>query len=65
MDFFNIMNSDYKRVAKKVLEEQSKSNRKTIMVSKAQQVAQEIEMKIENVESTSKYRWKEQVNEKI
>ena len=45
MDFFNIMNSDYKRVAKKVLEEQSKSNRKTIMVSKAQQVAQEIEMK--------------------
>ena len=51
------MNSDHKRVA-----EQAKSNHKNTMISKVQQIAQEIVVKITNVENMS--RKKKQVKEK-
>ena len=46
MLYYNIMNSDHKRVARKMLAEQTKSNHKNTMISKAQQIAQEIGVKI-------------------
>ena len=46
MLYHNIMNSDHKRVARKILAEQAKSNHKNTMISKAQQIAQEIGQKI-------------------
>ena len=48
------MNSDHKRVARKILAEQTKSNRKNTMITKVQQIAQEIGVKIKNVERMSK-----------
>ena len=54
MLYHNIMNSDHKRLARKILAEQTKSNHKNTMISKVQQIAQEIEDKIKNVESMSK-----------
>ena len=65
MLYHNIMNSDHKRVARKILAEQTKSNRKNTMITKVQQIAQEIGVKIKNVESMSEYKWKKQVKEKI
>ena len=59
------MNSDHKRVARKILAEQTKSNRKNTMITKVQQIAQEIGVKIKNVESMSEYKRKKQVKEKI
>ena len=53
------MNSDHKRVA-----EQAKSNHKNTMISKVQQIAQEIVVKIKNVENMSKSNWKKPVKEK-
>ena len=44
--YHNIMNSDHKRVARKILSEQAKSNRKNTMISKVKQIAQEIGLKI-------------------
>ena len=41
------MNSDHKRVARKILAEQTKSNHKNTMISKVQQIAQEIGLKME------------------
>ena len=41
------MNSDHKRVARKILAEQAKRNNKNTMISKVQQIAQEIGLKIE------------------
>ena len=38
------MNSDHKRVARKILAEQAKSNHKNTMISKVQQIAQQIEV---------------------
>ena len=61
----NIMNSDHKRVARKIISEQAKSNRKNTMISKVKQIAQEIGLKIKNVENMSKSKWKKQVKEKI
>ena len=58
------MNSDYKRVARKILAEQTKSNRKNTMISKIQQIPQEIGVKIRNVESMSKFKLKKQVKKK-
>ena len=58
------MNSDYKRVARKILAEQTKSNRKNTMISKIQQIPQEIGVKIRNVESMSKFKFKKQVKKK-
>ena len=40
MFYHNIMNSDQKRVAIKILEEQRKINHKNTMISKVQQIAQ-------------------------
>ena len=40
------MNSDYKRVARKILAEQTKSDHKNTMIWKVQQIAQEIRLKI-------------------
>ena len=54
MLYHNIMNSDHKRVARKILAEQTKSNRKNTMITKVQQIAQEIGVKIKNVESMIK-----------
>ena len=48
------MNSDHKRVARKILAEQTKSNHKNTMISKVQQIAQKIEVEIKNVETMSK-----------
>ena len=55
------MNSDHKRVARKILAEQAKRNYKNTMVSKVKQ----IRLKINNVENTSKSKWKRQVKGKI
>ena len=55
------MNSDHKRVARKILAEQAKSNYKNTMVSKVKQ----IRLKINNVENMSKSKWKRQVKGKI
>ena len=44
MLYHNIMNSDHKRVARKILAEQAKSNHKNTMISKVQQIAQQIEV---------------------
>ena len=65
MLYHNTMNSDYKRVARKILAEQAKSDHKDITISKVQQIAQEIGLKIKNVENISKSKWKKQVKEKI
>ena len=45
MLYHNIMNSDHKRVARKILAEQAKSNHKNTMISKMQEIAQEIGLK--------------------
>ena len=45
MLYHNIMNSDHKRVARKILAEQTKSNYKNPMILKVQQIAQEIGVK--------------------
>ena len=58
------MNSDYKRVARKILAEQTKSNRKNTKISKIQQIPQEIGVKIKIVESMSKSKLKKQVKKK-
>ena len=58
------MNSDHKRVARKIFAEQAKSDLKNTMISKVQQIAQEIGLK-KNVESMSKFKWKKQVKGKI
>ena len=65
MLYHNIMNSDHKRIARKILVEQTKSNNKNTMISKVQQIAQEIGVKLKNVENMSKSKWKKQVKEKI
>ena len=65
MFYHNIMNSVYKRVARKILAEPSKSNHKNTMISKVRKIAQEIGVKIKNVESVSKSKWKKPVKEKI
>ena len=65
MLYHNTMNSDYKRVARKILAEQAKSDHKDIAISKVQQIAQEIGLKIKNVENISKSKWKKQMKEKI
>ena len=54
MLYNNIMSSDHKRVARKILAEQTKSNHKNTMISKVQQIAQKIEVEIKNVETMSK-----------
>ena len=54
MLYHNIKNGDHKRVAKNILAEQTKSNHKNTIVSKVQQIEQEIGMRIRNVESVSK-----------
>ena len=53
MLYHNIMNSDHKRVARKIIAEQAKSNHKNTMISKVKQIAQEIGLKIKNVENMS------------
>ena len=58
------MNSDYKRVARKILAEQTKSNRKNTKISKIQQIPQEIGVKTKIVESMSKSKLKKQVKKK-
>ena len=42
MLYHNIMNSDHKRVAKKILAKLTKNNHKNTIISKVQQIAQEI-----------------------
>ena len=42
MLYYNIMNKEKNRIAKKILAEQTKSNHKNTMISKVQQIAQEI-----------------------
>ena len=52
MRYQNIINSDHKRVARKILAEQTKSNSQNTMVSKVQQITQKIGVE-KNVESMS------------
>ena len=54
MLYHNIMNSDHKRVARKILAEETRSSHKNTMISKIRQIAQEIGVEIKNVESMSK-----------
>ena len=54
MLYHNIMNSDHKRVTRKILAEQAKSDHKNTMISKVKQRAQEIGLKIKNDENISK-----------
>ena len=42
MLYHNIMNSDHKRVTKKILAKLTKNNHKNTIISKVQQIAQEI-----------------------
>ena len=42
MLYHNIMNSDRKRVARKILAEQAKRNHKNAMISKLKQITEEI-----------------------
>ena len=65
MLYHNIMNSDHKRIARKILVEQTKSNNKNTMISKVQHIAQEIGVNLKNVENMSKSKWKKQVKGKI
>ena len=65
MLYHNIMNSDHKRVARKILAEQAKNNHKNTMISKVKQIAQKIGLKIKNVENMSTSKWKEQVKGKM
>ena len=65
MLYHNIMNSSHKRVVRKIIPEQAKSNRKSTMISKVKQIEQEIGLKIKNVEDMRKSKWKKQVKEKI
>ena len=60
----NIMNSE-QRVARKILAGQTKSNYKNTMISKVQQIVQETGVRIKNVESMSKSKWRKQMKEKI
>ena len=54
MLYHNIMNSDHKRVTRKILAEQAKSDHKNTMISKVKQRVQEIGLKIKNEENISK-----------
>ena len=54
MLYHNIMNSEHKRIARKILVEQTKSNNKNTMISRVQQIAQEIGAKLKNVENMKK-----------
>ena len=54
MLYHNIMNSDHKRIARKILAEQTKSNDKNTMISKVKQTAQEVGGKIKHVETMIK-----------
>ena len=54
MLYHNIMISDHKRVARKIIAEQAKSDHKNTMISKVKQIAQEIGLKLKNVENMSK-----------
>ena len=54
MLYHNIMNSDHKRVTRKILAEKAKSGHKNTMISKVKQRAQEIGLKITNEENISK-----------
>ena len=54
MLYHNIMNSDPKRIARKILAEQTKSNDKNTMISKVKQAAQEVGGKIKHVETMIK-----------
>ena len=58
------MNSDHKRIARKILAEQTKNNHKNTM-NQVQEIAQEIGVKLKNVENMSKSKWKKQVKGKI
>ena len=53
MLYHNIMNSDHKRVTRKIAEK-AKSGHKNTMISKVKQRAQEIGLKITNEENISK-----------
>ena len=65
MLYHNITNSGQKRIARKILVAQTKSNNKNTMISKVQQMVQEIGVKLKNVKNMSKSKWKKQVKGKI
>ena len=68
MLYHHIVNSGHKRVAGKILAEQTKNNNKNTMISKVQQITQKIGMKINNVGSMNKSKWKktsERKNRKV
>ena len=54
MLYHSIMNSDHRGVAKKILAEQVKSDHKNTIISRVQQIAQEMGLKIKYVEKMSK-----------
>ena len=58
MLYHNIMSTDYKSVATKILAEQTKSNHKDTMILKVQQITRETVVKIKIVETMSKSKWK-------
>ena len=60
MLYHNIMNSDHKRVARKIIAEQEKNNHKNTIISKVKQIAQEIGLKTKNMEKMNKSKWKNQ-----
>ena len=59
--YHNIMNSDHKKIARKILAEQTKTKHKNTLISKVQQITQEIGVKLENM---SKSKLKRQVKGK-
>ena len=64
MLYHNIMNSDHKRAVRKTLPEQTKSNHKNTMISKVQQIARGMGVKVKNFENMSKSKQKKKVQEK-
>ena len=62
MLYHNIMNSDHKKVARKILAEQAKSNHRNTVILKVQQIAQEIGLKIEIQMETAGERKNRKVN---
>ena len=58
MLYRNIMTSDHKNVARKILVEQKKSKQKKTTILKVHQTARKIGVKIKNVENMSKSKWK-------
>ena len=65
MSDHNIKNSCEKRKIKKMIEEQEKNNHNNTFYKKVQQIAETLEIEIDEVTGQKKLTWKNQVKEKV